>query len=117
MSAVWSTGTFAAFFLGQFICFFIPRYPLMLRYPHQSDLIASTYFLYRLHMFTNKTDSMLVLASFAVAALSEQVRILLLGTFLNTRSFAHLRIAIAWDKNTAERLLIVILSHWLSLGP
>ena len=64
-----------------------------------------------------KADSVIVLASFAVAALSEQVCILLLGTFLNTRSYAHLKIATAWDRNTAERLLIGILSHWLSLGP
>ena len=89
---------FVGLFHGQFICFFVPRYPVMLRCPHRSDLVASTYFFYRLHTLINKGRFNGGFSELAVAAiLSEQVCLLLLGTFLDTRSCAHLRIVISWD--------------------
>jgi len=64
-----------------------------------------------------KADSVVVVASAAIdALLAEQVNILLLITFLDKRSFVHLRIVITSGRNIVEGLPIQILSQWLSPG-
>jgi hypothetical protein len=65
----------------------------------------------------NKADSVVVFANAAIAVLlSKQIHILLLVTFLDKRSYVHLRITIISACKTVERLPIGILSLWLSLG-
>ena len=65
----------------------------------------------------NKADSVVVFASAAIAVLlSKQIHILLLVTFLDKRSYVHLRITIISACKIVERLPIGILSLWLSLG-
>jgi len=65
-----------------------------------------------------RADSLVVIASAAIdTLLSEQIRILLLFSFLGRSSSVYLRSTVSSACNTEERLPIGILPLWLSLGP